>query len=190
MLVLMDQCKEVIRKARRQASVNGVSVSLTYLLVRLQQSLQRIDTMLSFLTVEHKDLPLAITGFLKLMANAERDDHSVRALFSRNTELLARNITEHAGHHGEHYVASNRQGYFSMFRSASRAGFYCRVHGTVQNFCISPKPGADCSSLCIQHELLTWFHANSCLAWHHRNETAAMTPLISPPALKGITDCP
>lgn len=123
MLVLMDQCKEVIRKARRQASVNGVSVSLTYLLVRLQQSLQRIDTMLSFLTVEHKDLPLAITGFFKLMANAEQDDHSIRALFSRNTELLARNITEHAGHRGEHYVTNNPQGYFEMLRSASRAGF-------------------------------------------------------------------
>ncbi len=123
MLVLMDQCKEVIRKARRQASVNGVSVSLTYLLVRLQQSLQRMDTMLSFLTVEHKDLPLAIAGFLKKMANAEQDDHSIRALFSRNTELLARNITEHAGHRGEHYITSNRQGYFAMYHSASRAGF-------------------------------------------------------------------
>jgi site-specific recombinase len=123
MLVLMDQCKEVIRKARRQASVNGVSVSLTYLLVRLQQSLQRIDTMLSFLTVEHKDLPLEITRFFKLMANAEQDDHSIRALFSRNTELLARNITEHAGHRGEHYVTNTPKGYFAMLHSASRAGF-------------------------------------------------------------------
>lgn len=122
MLVLIEQCEQILRKARRQASINGISVSLTYLLVRLEQSLRRMETMIGFLTVPEAELPEAIARFLKLMATAEQEDHSIRALFSRNTELLARNITDHAGHRGEHYITSNRREYFEMYRSASKAG--------------------------------------------------------------------
>ncbi|MEL0028910.1 MAG: hypothetical protein VW625_09680, partial [Perlucidibaca sp.] len=43
-------------------------------------------------------------------------------MFSRNTELLARNITEHASETGDHYVTTSTSGFFGMWRSAGKAG--------------------------------------------------------------------
>lgn len=123
MQVLMDQCHEVLRKVRRQAGHQGVSVSLTYLLVRLEQSLQRMTLMLDFIAGDAGLQPLLLARFLKLMSRAERQSRSIRALFSRNTELLARNITEHASETGDHYVTTTHTGFFSMWRSAGKAGF-------------------------------------------------------------------
>lgn len=120
--VLLDQCQQVIRKARRQASQEGVSVSLTYLLVRIEQNLARMALLINFLTVSQADLALAVATFIQAMSLEERQDHSIRGLFSRNTELLARNITEHAGAHGEHYITATRREFYSMYRSASKAG--------------------------------------------------------------------
>jgi len=123
MQVLMAQCEDVLRKIKRQVAHQGVSVSLTYLLVRLQQTLQRLAMVLEFITGEPELRPLLLARFLKLMSRAERDNHSLRALFSRNTELLARNITEHASETGDHYVTNDRAGFYEMWRSAAKAGF-------------------------------------------------------------------
>lgn len=123
MQVLMAQCHDTLRKVRRQASEQGVSISLTYLLVRLEQSLQRMTLMLSFIAGSKDLQPMLLARFLKTMSHAERQSRSIRALFSRNTELLARNITEHASETGDHYVTSNAAGFFNMWRSASKAGF-------------------------------------------------------------------
>lgn len=120
--VLMAQCDEVRRKVRRLATHQGVSVSLTYLMVRLQQSLQRMTLLLEFIDGDADSQPLLLARFLKLMSRAERESVSLRALFSRNTELLARNITEHASETGDHYVSTTRSGFFSMGRSAGKAG--------------------------------------------------------------------
>ena len=120
--VLMEQCQDVLRKVRRQAGNQGVSVSLTYLLVRLDQTLRRMALMLDFITADNGHQPLLLARFLKLMSRAERDSHSLRAMFSRNTELLARNITEHASETGDHYVTTSTSGFFGMWRSAGKAG--------------------------------------------------------------------
>ncbi len=123
MQVLMEQCHDVLRKVRRQAGHQGVSVSLTYLLVRLEQSLQRMALMLDFISGDPALQPLLLARFFKLMSRAEHQSRSIRALFSRNTELLARNITEHASETGDHYVTTTQAGFFGMWRSAGKAGF-------------------------------------------------------------------
>lgn len=121
--VLMDQCAEVLRKIKRQSARHGVSVSLTYLMVRLEQSLSRMHDLLELLDDSASaDLPLLMARFLKEMCRAENADRSARQLFSRHTHLLARNITEHAGETGGHYVTTTIAGYFDMLRSASKAG--------------------------------------------------------------------
>lgn len=120
--VLMEQCRDVLRKVRRLAARQGASVSLTYLLVRISQSLDRMALLLAFLDADREQLPALLTRFLKLMSRSEARSHSTRALVSRNTELLARNITEHASVTGDHYVTTTRAGFFGMWVSASKAG--------------------------------------------------------------------
>lgn len=122
MQVLMDQCHELIRKVKRLSAQYGVSISLTYLMVRMNQTLERMELLLEFIAGDNTSHPLRLARFLKQMSRSEADSHSLRALMSRNTELLARNVTEHASETGDHYVTTSRSGFFDMWRSAGRAG--------------------------------------------------------------------
>lgn len=125
--VLMAQCEDVLQKIRRQAAHQGVSISLTWMLVRQTQMLERMGLLLDFVTGDPARQALNLARFIKLISRAERDNHSLRALFSRNTELLARNITEHASETGDHYVTTTPAGFVAMWRSAGKAGIVVAV---------------------------------------------------------------
>lgn len=132
MLVLMSQCDDLLRKLRRHTAKDGVSVSLTYLMVRIEQSLRRMDWLLRFLTEEHTDMSLLMAKYIKLMCQGEAESHSIRALLSRNTELMARNITEHASTTGDHYVTQTREQFIRMWRSAGRGGIFVAVMALIK----------------------------------------------------------
>ncbi|MCE3261869.1 MAG: hypothetical protein K0R43_948 [Pseudoduganella sp.] len=118
--VLLTQCEEIVGRARRTASVQGVSVSLTRLLLRLTQNIGRLRTLLDL--IEAPNLPDSIAMFRQLV-EADNRKWSLRDLSQTNTELLALQVTEHAGRSGEHYVASTRAEWITMLKSAAGAGF-------------------------------------------------------------------
>ncbi|XLZ72152.1 site-specific recombinase [Massilia sp. SR12] len=121
--VLLGQCEEIIGRAKRTASVQGVSVSLTRLLLRLTQSINRLRAVLHL--VEAPSTDAALPGTIELfgqLVEADNRKWSLSDLFQTNTELLALQVTEHAGRSGEHYVASTRSEWLSIMRSSSGAG--------------------------------------------------------------------
>lgn len=122
--VLLAQCEEVVVKIRRTATHQGVSVSLTRLLLRVTQSIARLRIMLELIEAPNKDHAL-LTGFrlFKELVYADNRKYSIGELIETNTHLLTMQVTEHAGRSGEHYVASNRREWLEMLRSASGAGF-------------------------------------------------------------------
>lgn len=126
-LVLVDQCRDVIARARRSAASAGASLSLTFLLVRLEQSLTRllqlVDLLAAIAQGATADAVSQWTCLLHDLIEGETRRHSVREPFRRLTALLALRITENAGHTGEHYIASNRAEYAAMWRSAAGGGF-------------------------------------------------------------------
>jgi site-specific recombinase len=147
LLVMLDQCSAVIDKVRRNASSQGTSVALTYLLVALTQSIDRLRKLL-FLVDLSGDLPSAPTVDLALVANAatpaseppttlhraaaialaeelveaHNKKYKVREMFAANIDLLARNVTENASRTGEHYIADTRRQLGGMFLSSAGAG--------------------------------------------------------------------
>ncbi|VXB03565.1 site-specific recombinase [Massilia sp. 9I] len=148
LLVMLDQCGEVVAKIRRSAQSNGTSVALTYLLVALQQSIDRLHKLLYLVDVSG-DLPSAPTVDLEAVASsvaspgglvasdrrlaaialaeelieAHNTKYRVRGLLRDNVDLLARNVTENASRTGEHYIAETRRELRHMFVAASGAGF-------------------------------------------------------------------
>jgi site-specific recombinase len=146
-LVMLDQCSAVIDKVRRNASTLGTSVALTYLLVALTQSIDRLRKLL-FLVDVSGDLPAAPTLDLAQVADqatpankpptslrragaialaqelveAHNNKYAVRELFADNIDLLARNVTENASRTGEHYIADTRGALGRMFLSSAGAG--------------------------------------------------------------------
>ncbi|MEN9358100.1 MAG: hypothetical protein RL695_2271 [Pseudomonadota bacterium] len=122
-MVLLDQCTAQIVRIRKHARRYGVSVSLTYHLLRLEQHVERMNLLLVLVEPQ----PSAGQGrallqlFLQLVA-AENRKNSLRDVLRQNTELLALQVTEHASHTGEHYIAETRGEWWAMFRAAAGAG--------------------------------------------------------------------
>lgn len=147
LLVMLDQCSTVIDRVRKNAVTQGTSVALTYLLVALTQSIDRLRKLL-FLVDVSGDLPAAPTVDLEQVANAATPDsepptslrraaaialaeelieahnkkYTVRDMVAVNIDLLARNVTENASRTGEHYIADSRSELGRMFLSSAGAG--------------------------------------------------------------------
>lgn len=68
LLVMLDQCEEVVLKIRRGALSTGTSVALTYLLVALQQSIDRLHKLLYLVDVSG-ELPSAPSVNLEALAS-------------------------------------------------------------------------------------------------------------------------
>ena len=121
--VLLDQCENILNKVRKNARRFGISVNLTYHGLRLAQSIARIRALLAILDPEHD--PATQPHLFQLIvtfARAENRKYSLRDLFKSNVELLALQVTEHAGRHGEHYIAESRQEWTGMAKAAMGAG--------------------------------------------------------------------
>jgi site-specific recombinase len=124
LLVLLDQCQQVIDRIRRQTLRTGTSISLTYRLLRLEQHLRRLRQLLALIEPPAlQDRAALAMTLVQELATARMQQYSVRQLLAGNINLLARNITENASRTGEHYIAETRREYVSMYRSAAGAGF-------------------------------------------------------------------
>lgn len=118
--VLLDQCVEVLERVRRRTVTKGISIRLTYFLSLLEQLLQRLVLLLDFLSADLRATP-GVKLFKTLVRGEKRRNH-VGAFIGNNLSLLARNVTDHASRHGEHYIAENRAEWLGMLRSAAGGG--------------------------------------------------------------------
>ena len=132
LLVMLDQCTTVVAKIRKNALSQGTSISLTYLLVALNQSIDRLQKLLFLVdpvstasgAVENarEERRQASVALGLELIEAHNKKYALRELFANNVNLLARNVTENASRTGEHYIAENRSDYWRMLKSASGAG--------------------------------------------------------------------
>jgi site-specific recombinase len=146
LLVMLDQCDTVIARVRRSARQKGTSIALTYLLVALTQSIERMRKLL-FLIDAEVDIPDQTRATLPAPARdaenlrpinlrrsaamalalelikAHNNKYTVGDLVADNIDLLARNVTENASRTGEHYVAESRKDLGAMFVASAGAGF-------------------------------------------------------------------
>lgn len=130
--VMFDQCREVVLKIRRATKRVGVSLSLTYLLSLLEQCLDRIELLLNILVDKSQSRSSAIGELLKDLTEAHYSEQSVRALLSTNSELIALQVTENASRTGEHYVSTDKKGFFQMYRAAAGAGMIIATMATLK----------------------------------------------------------
>lgn len=138
-LVMLDQCKAIISKIRRNSAQTGTSIRLTYLLQRMTQHIQRLETLLRILahrttmtvtdsndahlneTVE-ANANLETVRLFKELVYSECHKNDVGEHWQENMEVMALRITENASRTGEHYITNNRTEYFALMRSAMGAG--------------------------------------------------------------------
>ncbi|GAA5171668.1 site-specific recombinase [Viridibacterium curvum] len=136
--VLLDQCRDVLARIRRQSRDAGAAVKLTWHLTRAEQIIERMHTMLGLLKpAEATPRVTAAMQFLIELVRAEARRNSVRDLVSGVTDLLSMQVTEHASKTGEHYVARDRSEFFAMFRKAAGAGVIVAFMAIIKMFITS-----------------------------------------------------
>jgi len=159
LLVMLDQCEEVVLKIRRGALASGTTVALTYLLVALSQSIDRLRKLLALVDIRGNETcaparaldietmtegagamceaPMSVrraaaVELAQELAEAHNTKYQVRGLLRDNVDLLARNVTENASRTGEHYIAERRTDLRSMFNSAAGAGFIVGIMAVIK----------------------------------------------------------
>lgn len=123
LLILLEQCEQQVERFRERAVKLGTSISQTFLLERLEQTLERIHALLRILepAAAEQSNPLAVRLFKDLVA-ADQRSKSLAWLWRENVWLLSRSITHHSSDTGEHYITSTRKEYWQMFRAGAGAG--------------------------------------------------------------------
>jgi len=130
--VMFEQCRDVVLKIRRSTKRIGVSLSLAYLLSLLEQCLDRIELLLHIVTVEDIYTYDALSQLLSELVKAHYSEKSVRALLTTTSELIALQVTENASRTGEHYVSTDKKGFFSMYKAAAGAGVIIATMATLK----------------------------------------------------------
>ncbi|WMJ74337.1 site-specific recombinase [Cytophagaceae bacterium ABcell3] len=120
---LLYQCEKYVEIIRINRNKFGASLNLTYMLQRLTQNIKRIRMLLKLLSDTTPQPGNIAIDIFKELVKAENKKHSFSEHFSSNIDLLAFQITEHAGKTGEHYITTNRKDYRKMFRSSMGGGF-------------------------------------------------------------------
>ena len=99
----------------------GSSLNTAYLLERLSQTLERLETLMAIF-VSNRYLPRRILLLTGCFARAAAERHSISRLWKQSSGLISRSITQNAGDHGEHYITRDKKEYWAMFYSAAGGG--------------------------------------------------------------------
>lgn len=148
--VMIEQCRDILARVHKNTRQYGVSIRLTNLMLRIEQSLTRMELLFDLLLgfqrsayleqsptdqSKSKTFTFPMSGLqsaLQILANDQKNHASIRHLISTNTELISLQVTENASKTGDHYVTDDRRGYFAMLRSAMGAGAIIAVMATIK----------------------------------------------------------
>ena len=122
-LVMLNQCHERLHYLRRNKNESGVSLRMTYLLVRLEQHLHRLEVLLFIVEKEHRHVWAdRVIGLFKQFVEAENCRYSIRRHIGETVSMLTVRVVEHTSEVGVHYAAANKKEYDAMYRYALGGG--------------------------------------------------------------------
>ncbi|MDO9280983.1 MAG: site-specific recombinase [Methylotenera sp.] len=133
-VVMLDQCNEVVAKIRRNSAQVGTSIQLTQLLQRMLQQIARLETLLNILdSLQQGVAPhTEIVQLFKALVYSECHKNDLHEHWQENIEIMALRVTENASRTGGHYITENRGEYFALMRSALGAGVVIGVMAMIK----------------------------------------------------------
>lgn len=116
-------CQDAVRFIRSKRSTDGISLGLTFRLMRIQELSTRMLQILAVLeSIAGQWNPKPLAHLLKAVIVNETKRFELRGFIGRHISLLAYQITEYTGKTGEHYITTTRSEWRQMFVSASIGG--------------------------------------------------------------------
>lgn len=122
--VMLDQCHDQVARLRRKgAGAAGFNLAVAHLIERLEQTLQRLERLLSLLATRDPEQRLASALALwQQLVSASLEKRSLSRVWAKSVRLLAKSITQNKSDHGEEYIARDASAYWRLMRSAAGAG--------------------------------------------------------------------
>lgn len=132
LLVMLEQCDDIVATVRKRIYKTGISIRLTNMMLRLDQSLQRMRILTDLVADKSPNRDKAIIELIQTIITTANRRYSIGYLIDNNTKLLSRKVTENASRVGEHYISTDRAGYQKMFKKASIGGFLIAFMATLK----------------------------------------------------------
>ena len=132
LLVMIEQCEDIVATIRKRIYKTGISIRLTNMMLRLDQSLQRMRILTELLTDNYDKRDQSIIELIQALITSASRRYSIGYLIDNNTKLLSRKVTENASRVGEHYISTDKTGYQKMFKKASIGGFIIAFMATTK----------------------------------------------------------
>lgn len=121
--VMLNQCLDVLQKNRKEQERYGASLSYTYALLGCKQQIERFRQILSLrAALLGEDIQDSPGRLFKTLIRALHNRFDLTDPVHDSVALLSLQITEQASRTGEHYISTDRAGYFAMLRSALKGG--------------------------------------------------------------------
>lgn len=132
LLVMIEQCKDIVATIRKRIYKTGISIRLTNMMLRLDQSLQRMRILTELVADNQDKRDQAVIELIQALITSASRRYSIGYLIDNNTKLLSRKVTENASRVGEHYISTDKSGYQKMFKKASIGGFIIAFMATTK----------------------------------------------------------
>ncbi len=119
----LHNCKQSILWLKESRKVHGTSLAETFLIIRMEQILERMFLLLDVLNRDEElNTERFIRYFTTVIKNQNRKN-SIGEFLSQNLSVLAYQISEHSGKKGEDYITVTKAEFYRLFISSLGGGF-------------------------------------------------------------------
>lgn len=118
---VLEACDRVVNLIVKDTHQQGVGLSLSYRLRRIQQHIQRLRSLLVVWQPGQQAQEPGFPFFLELLEGVNTKNR-LRKHIQQNIGLLAFQVVEHAGETGAHYITKGKKEYFSFLWASMKGG--------------------------------------------------------------------
>lgn len=125
LLAVMDLCRRchaLIAEAYANAAEFGITFRVNQHLLLMERMLQRLEHVLLIVAPLNPDRRRQLVDLTRGLVLISSGRNRVGAFIERSTQAVAREVTQHTGRKGEHYITSTRSEYRAMLFSALGGG--------------------------------------------------------------------
>ncbi|MFZ1693751.1 MAG: recombinase [Flavobacteriales bacterium] len=122
-MAIIAECHIAIADAYRNTERLGITFRVNQHLMLMERKLKRLELVLNAIAPKAEiDGRFALARLFKALVQISSGRTRVLGFIKDSTQVVAREITQHTGRKGEHYITSTKREYMAMLRSALGGG--------------------------------------------------------------------
>lgn len=129
----VDECRKQVELISENRRANGTSLAQTYLLLRIEQHLDRILMIIDALDRDENFNAQRFLDYFIKVIYFEKKKNSVSEFLNASFSFLAYKITEHGGKRGAFYITTTRAQYWKMIMAAMGGGLIISFIAIIKN---------------------------------------------------------